>query len=230
VNRRTKRVLPNSVTTTYEYDWRDRLTNIVHKTGGGTLLASAGYVRAAGGEPTRITREDNSYVDLKYDSALRLTNEVFYNAGGVAQSTNGYGYDTSGTRIRLVLAGLPFTNVVQKGFRVTQVKTNGTVAESYGFDNGGRITNIVRGGATNTLGYNTADQVTAVTNGAAWTNYTYDATGRRVKSTDWSGGQRRFLVAPTPDSDLESIHLVADGANNFKQGYVYVGDDPLLRW
>src|SRR5258707_14769371 len=39
------------------------------------------YVRAQGGEPTRITREDGSYVDLKYDSALRLTNEIFYAAG-----------------------------------------------------------------------------------------------------------------------------------------------------
>ena len=41
VNRRTKRTLANGIVTTYQYNWRDQLTNIVHKTSGGTVLASA---------------------------------------------------------------------------------------------------------------------------------------------------------------------------------------------
>jgi len=69
--------------TTWQYNWKDQATNIVHKTSGGTVLASAYYQRAAGGEPTQITREDGSYVTLHYDPALRLTNEIFPHAAGV---------------------------------------------------------------------------------------------------------------------------------------------------
>jgi YD repeat-containing protein len=74
VGRRTKRTLPNNVVTEWQYDWRDRVTNIVHRKVDGTVLASFGYVRNAGGEPSRITREDGTYVLQGYDAALRLTN------------------------------------------------------------------------------------------------------------------------------------------------------------
>jgi len=239
VNRRTKRVLPNGVTTTYEYNWRDQVTNIVHKTSGGTLLASAFYERTGNnslGEPTKIVREGGTnYVVLKYDSALRLTNEVHYingssGSGGTVAENIGYGYDKAGTRIHLSNNSGTFTNAVNAGYRVTQVKNGAAVTETYGFDNGGRVTNIVRGTVTLKLGYNTADQLTAVTNGANWTNYIFDATGRRVKATDQSGAQRRFLVAPAPGSDLESPHLVADSGNSLQVGYVHIGGEPLLRF
>jgi hypothetical protein len=48
------------------------------------------------GEPTKIAGGD--YVVLGYETALRLTNEVYYSSGGVAQATNSYGYDASGSR------------------------------------------------------------------------------------------------------------------------------------
>lgn len=210
VGRRTKRTLPNGIVTEWQYNWRDHVTNIVHKTSNGTTLASVAYERATGGEPTRITREDGTYVDLKYDAALRLTNEIHYSSGSVPLSTNSYGYDLSGTRIRLVTAGVTYTNAVDKGFRVTQVKTNGTVAETYSYDNGGRITNIVRGGTTLQLRYNSADQITAVTNGVTWVVYHHDATGRPVVSTNSAGVVRRFTHTSTPGTDLESPHLIAD--------------------
>src|SRR3990172_5065200 len=74
VGRRTKRTLPNNVVSEWQYNWKDQVTNLTHKTSG-TTLASAAYERAPGGEPTKITREDDSYVLLAYDAALRLTNE-----------------------------------------------------------------------------------------------------------------------------------------------------------
>jgi len=229
VNRRTKRTLPNNVVTEWQYNWRDQITNITHKLGS-TVLASVAYERAAGGEPTRITREDGSYVLLAYDVALRLTNEVSYSSGATPQSTNGYGYDASGTRIRLVKGGVAYTNAVTLGYRVTQVKTNGNVVETYDYDSGGRITNIVRSGVTLTLGYNSGDQVAAVTNGAAWTQYGFDGAGRRTRATDQAGTQRRFLLASTPGTDLESPQLIADSANAPKQAYVFLEDRPLMRF
>jgi RHS repeat-associated protein len=174
---------------------------------------------------------------LKYDSALRLTNEVHYingvNGSGGTQAENiRYGYDVSGNRILLSNGTSTFTNSILAGYRVGPVRnaSTGATNETYGYDSGGRITNIVRSGVTLKLGYNSVDQLTAVTNGANWTNYTFDAAGRRVRATDQSGAQRRFLVAPAPTTDLECVHLVADSGNNFKAGYVLVGDDPLIRY
>jgi len=228
VGRRTKRTLPNSVVTEWQYDWRDRVTNITHKISS-TVLASVGYERLAGGEPSKITREDGSYVELKYDNALRLTNEVYF-TNSVAQTTNSYAYDASGSRVKLVKGGLAYTNTVSGGYRVTQVLTNGVLAESYSYDNGGRVTQIGRDGLTLNLGYNTLDQVQAVTNGGNWVTYAHDGSGRRTFSTNNGSVVRKFLVAPTPGSDLESPHLIANVSGSVQQGYVYLGDDPILRF
>jgi RHS repeat-associated protein len=229
--RRTKRALPNGITTEWQYNWRDQITNMTHKNNGGTVLASVAYERAPFGEPTRITREDGSYVILNYDSALRLTNEQHYASGGLLE-TLGYGYDASGSRIRLSNANGVFTNSVLPGYRITAVKrqSDGATVETYGYDSGGRINSLNRPGVTLNFGHSTVDQLTAATNGANWTQYYHDATGRRTKAIDQAGAQRRFLIAPTPGTDLETTHLVGDASNNLKQGYIYLGDQPLLRF
>jgi len=230
--RRSTRTLPNGIVTTWQYNWKDQVTNIVHKTSGGTVLASALYERATGGEPTKITREDGTYVTLQYDSALRLTNEIYYSSGGVAQTTNSYGFDAAGNRVRLVKGGTTLTNAVSAGYRITAVKNGASTVETYAYDNGGRVTTITRDSATLNLGYNSVDQVTAVTNATAntWVMYVHDAAGRRTVSTNSAGTVRRLLVAPTPGSDLESPHLIANASGTIQQGYVYVGDKPLLRY
>jgi RHS repeat-associated protein len=232
VGRRTKRTLPNGVITEWQYNWRDQVTNITHKTSGGTTLASVLYERATGGEPTKITREDGTSVELKYDASFRLTNEVYYSSGGTPQTTNSYGYDASGSRVRLVKGSTTLTNSVSAGYRITAIKdaANGNTIESYAYDNGGKVTTITRDSATLNLGYNSADQVTAVTNGASWLTYRHDANGRRTVSTNSAGTVRRLLVAPTPGTDLESPQLIANAGGTVQQGYVYFGDEPLLRY
>lgn len=209
------------------------MTNIVHRTSGGTTLASASYVRAIGGEPTRITREDGTYVILGYDGALRLTNEVYYSSGNTPLTTNSYGYDATGNRLKLVQGSQILTNSVTSGYRITQVKdaSNGTPGETYDFDDGGRVTNVVRSGATMKLGYNTDDQVSAFTNSTAgtWVTYRHDATGRRTISTNSAGTVRRFLVAATPSGSLPNTLLVANAAGSLQQAYIYLGDRPIQR-
>src|SRR5262249_14171833 len=75
------------------------------------------------------------------------------------------------------------------------------------------------------------DQVVAATNSGAstWVTYVHDATGRRMLSTNSAGEVRRFLVAPTPGTDLESPLLIADAYNAVAAGFVYLGDAPMLR-
>ena len=54
----------------------------MHKRSDQTVIASSTYLRSATGEPTRITREDGSYVLLDYDSALRIHREAYRAADG----------------------------------------------------------------------------------------------------------------------------------------------------
>jgi RHS repeat-associated protein len=236
VGRRTKRTLPNGIVTEWQYDWRDRVTNITHNTSGGSTLASFTYWRNPGGEPWKIVRESGTkYVLLEYDTSLRLANEVYYtnavNAiGGSVEEQISYAYDASGSRIRRVKGGMAYTNVVTAGYQITQVKTNGGVAESYAYDSGGRVTQIARDGLTVKLGYNTADQVRAVTNGSGWVTYTHDANGRRTFSTNSDFLVRRFLVAPAVGTDMHSPQLIANASATVQQGYVYLGDHPILRY
>jgi RHS repeat-associated protein len=229
VGRRMQRMLPNGVVTTYAYDWRDRVTNIVHKIGGVTN-ASIGYVRGLDGEPLKITREDGTYVLLSYDDALRLTNEVYYSSGGSPVATNGYGYDADGNRTLVLTGGVIYTNSVDAGYRVTQVKIGGSVAETYTYDSGGRLMSLSRAGQSLTMGYNTVDQITNVIEGTTTNLYIYDGTGRRVKSLQNGAEERRFVTAQTAGTDLASPYLIADGGNNVQQGYVYMGLEPLLRY
>src|ERR1041385_107873 len=221
VNRKRKRTLPNAVVTTYDYNEWDQVTNIVHKLGS-TVLASFAYERAQGGEPTKITREDGAYVILGYDAALRLTNEVYYSSDGTPQTTNSYAYDAAGNRLRLAQGSQTLTNAVSAGHQVKQVKdaTSGSTVETYDYDNGGRVTNIVRSSITLRLGYNTVDQVTAVTKSTAstWVTYVPDGEGRRTISTNSAGTVRRFLVAHTPQTDLESPLLLANANASVQAG------------
>ena len=60
---------------TWSYDLRDRPLSVVHEDAAGTVLASVAYERDASGEPTKITREDGSYVDIDYDAAWRVEEE-----------------------------------------------------------------------------------------------------------------------------------------------------------
>ncbi len=152
--------------------------------------------------------------------------------GGIPQTTNSYGYDASGNRIRMATSGLLFTNSVSPGYRIQTVynAATGATTASYGYDKGGRVTSIARSGTTLGLGYNSFDQVIAVTNGSSWVVYQHDAIGRRTKSTDSSGIVRQFIVAPTPGSDLQSPQSIVDVNGALQEGYIYLGDTPISRY
>jgi YD repeat-containing protein len=93
VNRMATKTLPNGVKTVYSYDDLDRIINLTYTKANGTVLVSETYTRNAGGEPSKVLREDGSYTLYEYDAALRLSKEVVYNpAGGLLESIE-YSYD-----------------------------------------------------------------------------------------------------------------------------------------
>jgi RHS repeat-associated protein len=225
-NQLTNRTLPNGIVTTFSYNLRGQLTNLVHMKNG-TVLAGAAYERQGVGEPSRITREDGSYVDLGYDHAHRLTNETHRAAGGALVEQISYGYDVAGNRTSHVTAAGSHAYSYLGGHRLSTV--TGPANQSFSWDTGGRISSITRDSETLTLGYNSDDRLTSVSDGTATLTYTYDGQGRRVRAAS-GASERRFVVAPMANSDLESPHLVTDGANAVLGGFAYVGGQPLMRY
>ncbi|MBZ8182744.1 RHS repeat domain-containing protein [Oscillatoria salina] len=230
VNRLTSRNLPNGITTTYSYientDWVKKIT---HTAADGTIVASAEYIREGIGEPVKIIREDNSYVELDYDDSLRVIKETYFDDHGVQIEQIEYSYDAEGNRLSVSNGEAEGIYFYENLHQLSSIDTD-TGTETYTYDDAGRIASISRDGEIWNLAYNTADLITSVTDAAGnvIVEYEYDSNGRRVEATD-STGQRNYLVAPMGNSDLESPHLITDENGDLISAYVYGGTMPLLR-
>ncbi len=230
-NRMVRRTLPNGVTTTYEYDDRDEITAVVHRDSAGGILASTSYERQGVGEPVRIIREDNSVVALRYDSALRLSGEDYIDPSGVPVEQIDYTYDVAGKRVgKSNLAG-EFTSHYEPGRRLVQVDGPAGNDESYQYDPDGRLVGISRDGRSMSLEYDSFDRLLGVTDPVSGgrVQYAHDGLGRRVGSQG-PAGERRYVVGPTVASPLESPYLVTSEDGSVIAGYVYVGEQPLMRF
>jgi RHS repeat-associated protein len=230
VNRLQERTLPNGVKTTYEYDDLDRVKSIVHTNAQGQVLASVTYERQGVGEPSKITREDGSYVLLKYDPALRVEKESYYNAAGQLLNETSYTYDASGKRQVQSTSGGDRTFNYTAGYQLDTVTEAGET-ENYDYDTDGRLTLIERDGQTLDLAHDSYDRLTSVENettGEA-TQYIYDGAGNRVKAVEGTQ-ERRFLVAPAMGGGLQSTDLITDGSGNLISNYIYGGgSSPFMR-
>jgi RHS repeat-associated protein len=227
--RPTERRLPNGVVTTFGYDLRDRLLSVVHRNAGGQVLASATYERSLSGEPTRITREDDSYVEIDYDAAWRVAAERHHAADGTLLETVAYGYDRDGNRTSRTssLAGAESYSYLH-GFELDAVSGPGG-SHDYATDAGGRTTAITRPGLAATFAWDSDDHPTTVSvAGGPLASYAYDAAGRRTRAT-LGGTPRHYLVAAPFGDGLESPQLASDGAGNAVAAWVYAGEQPLLR-
>ena len=228
VDRLTRRVLPNGIVSEYAYDLRDRVTGVTHRAADGVVLLSLTYERNGLGEPSRITREDGSYAQYEYDAAARLTREAYFDAAGELLEERNYTYDLAGNRLTVDDGAGPATYVYDPGFQLRSVTGPGGV-ESYTYDEDGRLASADRDGETRSFGYATDGKLTAITRPDGVVTYSYDALGRRIRTTG-STGSRRSLVAPTANTSRERPHLITDDSGSILSGYVYVGDEPLLRF
>ncbi|WP_392530127.1 RHS repeat-associated core domain-containing protein [Nostoc sp. C117] len=230
VNRLQERILPNGVKTTYDYDDLDRVKSIVHTNAQGQVLASVTYERQGVGEPSKITREDGSYVLLKYDSALRVEKESYYNTAGQLLNESSYTYDASGKRQVQSTSGGSRTFNYTTGYQLDTVTEAGET-ENYDYDQNGRLTLIQRDGETLDLDHDAYDRLTQVENETTGetTQYIYDGAGNRVKEIQ-GNQERRILVAPAMGGGLESTDLITDGSGNLISNYIYGGgSSPFMR-
>ena len=107
------------------YDVRDRITSVTHtRVADGTVLLSRAYVRAATGEPTRVTHEDGTYVALTYDAALRIASETYHAANDSVLSEVVYTYDQDGNRTSRTVDGETETYTYTRAARASTFLTN----------------------------------------------------------------------------------------------------------
>lgn len=227
INRLIARTLSNSVTSSYTYQQNtDWVESITHTNATGEVLTAVTYERNLDGTPHTITREDDSYVELEYDSSLRLTRETYYSSGGVIIDEIAYTYDADGNR-QSVSNGIAqgtyhYDNTTHQLSSITSHEGN----ESYLYDESGRVWKIIRDGETLTLNYNANNQLETITDaeGNIITQYTYDAQSRRIEVDD-----RNYLVAPMVGTELDSPHLITNDNGDVMSSYVYAGAMPLMR-
>jgi len=229
VNRLTEKTLPSGVKSTYTYNDLDQIMSIVHKKADGTVITSVTYERIGIGEPTKITREDGSYVNLTYDSALRLTSESYYNVGGVLQEQISYTYDASGKRTTKIDSNGSHNYNYGAGYQLISVNEQ-SETENYNHDTNGRVSNISRDANNWNLEYDAFDHLTGAKNQTTGeeVKYQYDAQGRRVGAINGTE-TRKFLVAPAMGTGLESTELIANEVGNLLANYVYAGSSPIMR-
>ncbi|MCB9492492.1 MAG: hypothetical protein H6674_10550 [Dehalococcoidia bacterium] len=205
------------------------------------MIASVAYIRSPSGEPTRITREDGSYVLVDYDPALRVERERYFDAADVIEEELAYTYDADGnrtSRTQTLGGGPPVTEtyVYGPGSELLRVEVGGVPTQEFTYDAGGRVTRIVRDGRDLTFTYDADDHVVAIDEAGTGqsTRFAFDAEGRRTERQVFAGAvllsAMAFATAPGLASGLDSPHLTDDGAGGAAAGYVYEGEHALARF
>jgi len=243
-SRLTGRTLPNGVTTAWTYDARGWVMSVTHRRPDTTVITSVTYIRSPSGEPTRITREDGSYVLITYDDALRVESEAYRDSGGGIIDNVEYTYDLDGNRTTRrqgpsIGASTLEEYAYDPGDELRTVSVGGAPTATFEHDDGGRTTRITRGGHDQAIGWDADDHVTSIADGAAETRWQFDAQGRRTRREDLSGGlldsAHRYVVGPTSDASLESPHMVTSDSGAQELGYVFApipggAEHPLFRY
>jgi len=230
-----RRTLPTGVVSTWTYDLRDRVVDVRHEEPvSGSTLARRTYARSFSGEPTRIDREDGSYVEVGYDAALRVVSELHRDAGGAAEASYAFTHDADGRRTSRTLDGVTEDYAYLAGARLSGIDVGGAPSVGFGYDGQGRVTSLSRGGADYTLSYDAllsddGGYVTRIDDGVLpLATYVFDGEGRRERVAH-GGVSRRVLWAPAMGGGLESVHAVVDDAGIAVATYVYAGEHPLMR-
>ena len=173
-----------------------------------------------------------------------------YYAGGPADGiadawvrTISYTYDAAGNRTSRTVDTNAGTESdiyhinAESGYELDSI--SGANPASFEYDDGGRMTSLTRDGDPRGLTYDSAGQLTGVNGvGGSDVDYVYqsDALGNRTAATTDGTVDRNFLVAPAAQRlgagalDVTVQHLAADGAGNLLTGWVYAGENPILRF
>ena len=186
---------PNGTSTDLSYDARNRVESIVHRDGGGTVLASFTYVLDELGRRVVEARADGSRVEYGYDAGGRVTLEEHFGPGGAVTRQIGYAWDAVGNLLSRTgsLGDATFTYDASDRLLAGDGST-------YGYDGAGNLTSVSGPGGITVYDYDARGRLAGVLSPAGGaTTYEYDSRGNRVSTTGPSG-EVDFLndrVSPT---------------------------------
>lgn len=225
VGRLIEKQLPGGITSSWTYDDRDNVELVEHRNAADAVIASRLYERGPLGEPTKITQEDGTYVEIDYDTAFRIDKETYRDAADQLVREIDYAYDADGRRTSVTTDGVA-ANYTWDGFELDAI--TGGVDLSFVHDDAGRVTSVNRAGTANdlNLAYDAFDQLTSITDGSSnpIIEVEHDALGRRTVVDGDS--DKDVLVAPTLGQHESPILAVSP--SDFA-AFTYAGDMPLMR-
>ena len=185
-DRRTGLTYPNGVTTEYDYDQANRLTDLLTRDPQGTVLDGYAYSYDAVGNRTEMrSLRDSAVHDYTYDSVDRLTR---WQRG--PDRFEAYAYDEVGNRQQLEDERGVITYSYDDANRLLQevrTLTGGgtTTTTDYGWDpNGNLLQKQVEGGSLTTYTWDALNRLTSVTDATGLHTYGYDPQGIRVRETN----------------------------------------------
>jgi RHS repeat-associated protein len=216
--RRIAATWPNGTTATYEYDTANQLTNLAHRTSGGSNIATFAYTYDSAGNRTSMTTLEglNSYV---YNSNNWLV-AVDYPDG----HSQDFWYDKVGNRTNLMDISTTATNIIAYAYNTANRLTSDSIW-TYSYDGVGRLTNQTANGELRTYSYDFRSQMTSLvdTNGSI---YTYGFDGDQNRQMENAGSiSNRFVY------DGANVVLDLDDTNGVRAAYVTgLGiDEPIER-
>ena len=185
-DRRSGLTYPNGVTTEYDYDQANRLTDLLTRDPQGNVLDGYAYTYDAVGNRTQMrSLRDSAVHDYTYDSVDRLTR---WQRG--PDRFEAYAYDEVGNRQQLEDERGVITYSYDDANRLLQevrTLTGGgtTTTTDYGWDpNGNLLTKQVEGGSLTTYTWDALNRLTSVTDATGLHTYGYDPQGIRVRETN----------------------------------------------
>ncbi|MCY2987964.1 MAG: dockerin type I domain-containing protein [Planctomycetota bacterium] len=181
------KTLGNGVFTTYDYDHAGQLLHLINYKPDASVLSRFDYTYDSRGQRVSMNTLDGAW-SYTYDDIGQLTHAVFVPAEGsmIPAQDETYVYDPLGNRIRTIINGVTTEYTTNN---MNQYVTVGGV--TYAYDRDGNL--IQQGGTTYT--YNDENRLTAVNDGTNLWQYTYDALGNRVATTE-NGTTTHYVIDP----------------------------------
>ena len=215
--RRIKVLIPNGIVTEYAYDTRNRLTQVIHRAGDGTILNAFTYDLLPVGQRIAVTEADGSRVTYAYDGLGRLIHEV---RTGSNPYTISYEYDPVGNRTRMVRDGQETLYTYDANDRL--LKAGGV---TYTYDANGNTVQMTDGARTRTYDYDGDNRLIRFTDGTEIITFAYDADGNMTGMSTPSGDVT-YIVTPMNLTGFPQVLEERDSTGVLQASYSY-GDDLL---
>ena len=233
--------MPNGITTSYQYDSLNRLTNLTHKKAD-TLIASYTYNLLSTGRRsavTEVTPEGTSQINYTYDNLYRLTSET---RTGVNSFTANYTYDINSNRTQKVETVNGITETINYEYNandqlLSEVSSaNGTTV--YTYDVNGSLTNKANEGKFSyQYGYDLRNRLATANitrkegtaNVTITSSYAYNADGIRTRVLQTINGitqNRYFLLDDGHTGYAQVFEETAELGGSIVRCYT-IGDDVL---